>query len=240
MSEEKLRIEYVRLDRARSLLWRENPKLHDLQVLAESLRRHGMRDAPAFDAAIQEGGGIVDGNGRVETLAWIHDQGQEPPRGIALDGDGMWCVPVQFGVDAESEAAAKAYALDANNIGLLGGEFSPWDVARMWDDEGYLALLGELAEADALPVSVDADVAEALLTPVDYDELWKGMPEFEQEDILDSALTCLVRFRTEEDRDEFKELIGAKLQCWGKKYSTWFPPQDFDQMGRDLEFTDEP
>lgn len=168
---DELRIEYIRLDKALSLLWKDNPKIHDIQALAESITRHGFRDAPAFDASLQADGAIIDGNGRIEALGWMHDAGREPPRGIGLD-DGMWCVPVQFGLDASSEAMAKAYAIDANNLIYMGAEgVTPWDVARMWDADAYVAMLTELAEAEALPASVSGDDLDALLAEIAMDEV---------------------------------------------------------------------
>lgn len=108
-SEEKLselRIEYVALDTAVGLLWEKNPKLHDLQILVESISRHAFRDAPAFDAQLQNSGAIVDGNGRIEALAWMFDHEYEPPDGIRVDDSGIWYVPIQFGVDSKSQDAA--------------------------------------------------------------------------------------------------------------------------------------
>lgn len=169
-SEEKsLRIEYVRLDKAVELLWRKNPKRHALDSLAASFLQHGFRDAPAFDANLQEGGAIVDGNGRVETLGWMFDQGQELPVGILQDkDDGMWCVPIQFGIDAPSREAAESYALDANSLIMAGADFTAWDMSRLWDDDGYLEVLKGLAEVDLLPVSVDGE---------DFSDLLAALPE---------------------------------------------------------------
>ena len=95
-------------------------------------------------------------------------QGREPPRGIAVDDEGEWHVPIQFGVNARSRAAAEAYAIDANNLTMTGGDFTVWDVGRMWD-EGYTGMLEGLAGADELPVSVDGDDLDALL---DYDSTY--------------------------------------------------------------------
>jgi len=198
-SEEKsLRIEYVRLDRAVELIWQRNKKLHALDSLAASFKLHGFRDAPAFDANLQEGGAIVDGNGRIEALAWMYDQKQKIPIGISIDKeDGMWCVPIQFGVDAPSQAAAESYALDCNNLVMAGAEFTAWDMARLWDDEGYLDVLKGLAEADLMPVSVDLEDFVDLMAGFNLEE-----PPDDVEPQIDRAA-------------ELQEKWGTALgQCW--------------------------
>ena len=51
----------------------------------------------------------------------MRQEGKEAPRGIAVLEDGEWVVPIIFGVDAASKAAAVAFAIDHNNLTLLGG-----------------------------------------------------------------------------------------------------------------------
>lgn len=50
--------------------------------------------------------------------------------------------------------------------------------------------------------------------------LWSGMPEFEQEK-KEPYAKIVFRFETEEDLQEFAELIGQKLTQ--KTKSTWHP-----------------
>lgn len=58
------------------------------------------------------------------------------------------------------------------------------------------------------------------------EELWKGMPEFHQDEMLGTAFCCIVRCRTEEDFRAFEKLLGYPLQhSCGRKYTAWFPPQ---------------
>jgi hypothetical protein len=91
-------------------------------------------------------------------------QGRPVPRGIDVVADtGEWAVPVLFGVDAASKAAAEAYAVSHNNLVLSGGDMTAFDMARLWDAERYMGLLTELAEAGELPESVDGDDLDALL-----------------------------------------------------------------------------
>ncbi len=85
------------------------------------------------------------------------------------------------------------------------------------DNEGLQAMLEGLKPWDG---EVDNPEAE-----------WEGMPEFENETIMGEAFTCLVRFKSQDDRDEFAKLLGWKLSHKGNTYSTWFPKADFDQLG---------
>ena len=53
-----------------------------------------------------------------------------------------------------------------------------------------------------------------------WDEIWGGMPEFLQED-LRPARTLYVHFRTDEDVNDFLELIGQKISP--KTQYIWYP-----------------
>lgn len=158
MSDELI-IRYVPLDTL--VRWDRNPKRHDIPTLITSIQRHGFKMPPRYEPTLNGGaGGIVAGNGRADALSAMRAQQLTAPRGVRAEG-GAWLVPVLFGVDADSLAAAEAFGLDDNNLGLAG--FTPDEVARLWEPEGYAALLASLADADALPVSVDAADLDALL-----------------------------------------------------------------------------
>jgi len=158
---ERLELRYVDLATLRR--WDRNAKRHDLGALAESITRHGFRDPPAYDPALNAGeGGIVEGNGRGDALSAMQAQGQPAPRGVVVEG-GAWLVPVLFGVDAPSQAAAEAYGIAHNNLTMAGGDFTDLDMAGMWEPEGYAALLRSLAEQGEIPVSIDPTALDALL-----------------------------------------------------------------------------
>lgn len=158
---EVLELRYVDLQTL--VRWDTNPKRHDMGALAASIARHGFRDPPTYDATLNGGaGGIVEGNGRADVLSAMHAAGQPVPRGIRAEG-GAWFVPVLFGVDAPSQAAAEAYGVAHNNISMAGGDFTAFDMARQWEPAGYAALLKGLAAAGELPVTVDGDDLDALL-----------------------------------------------------------------------------
>ena len=124
MTDDKLKLRYIPLSHAKR--WDQNPKRHDLEGLVRSIQAHGFGDPPKFDATL---GGLVYGNGRTEALERLAAQGVPPPRGILQRKDGEWAVPVIFGVDAESEAAAVAFAIDHNNLTLLGGDLDLTDLS---------------------------------------------------------------------------------------------------------------
>src|SRR5512139_342807 len=97
---ELLTIRYVTLEQALAWRWGENPKRHDLDALAASIQRYGFRDPSLYDSSLP---GIPAGNGRLEALDQIRAANEPAPRGVGLDEDGTWYVPIVFGIDAESQ-----------------------------------------------------------------------------------------------------------------------------------------
>jgi len=221
---DRLELRYVDLATLRR--WDRNAKRHDLGALAESITRHGFRDPPAYDPALNGGeGGIVEGNGRGDALSAMQAQGQSAPRGVVVEG-GAWLVPVLFGVDAPSQAAAEAYGIAHNNLTMAGGDFTDLDMAGMWEPEGYAALLRSLAEQGEIPVSIDATALDALLAGLagtgEPGNLWQGMPEFEQDD-LEGWKAITVHFANEDDYQAFARLVEQKLTPQTR--SIWHPAQ---------------
>ena len=151
-----LRIEYIPLPQVTR--WDRNPKIHDLDSLASSIRRYGFRDAPIYDATL---GALVAGNGRSLAIQRIKDAGESPPDGVALDEHGDWMIPVQFGNDAASVAVAEAFAIDHNNLTISGAPGV--DIAAIWDSEAYAGVLSALRDGAELPETVSGDEVERLL-----------------------------------------------------------------------------
>jgi hypothetical protein len=174
-------LSYIK-EHLKGIFWKKNAKKHDIGSLRQSIEKYGFLDFPKWDINLNDGaGGIVTGNGRTNTLIGLlielSASGEEPPRGIPISRDsGEWCVPVNFGVDAPSESIAQAYAIDHNNLTMMGGDFSLSDIKRMWDND-YTSLLTEISNQGVLPVTVDADDIATLLAgeaakppPEDFDE----------------------------------------------------------------------
>ena len=166
---EQLELRYVALDQARR--WDDNPKRHDIDRLIQSIETHGFGDPPKYDATL---GALVYGNGRTEALERMRQTGKEPPRGILALDDGEWAVPVIFGVDAESKAAAVAFAIDHNNLTLLGGDLGFADLLQIWDEPGLQAVLTEVPDAGELLASLDSDDVAALLSGPDFEPVDEG------------------------------------------------------------------
>lgn len=169
-------MKYVDLDQV--LLWERNPKLHDIPSLIAAFEKHGFKDPPRFEPELNGGkGGLGHGGGRAEAVRLMRDNDMDPPRGIGLDGDGNWFIPMIFGVDAESEKAAEAYAVDHNNLTLAGGSFDEYDYARLWSED-YLLVLQDLGD---LPVTVGSDFLDVVSIP----EPPKAKPKKKQEEGVD-------------------------------------------------------
>ena len=61
-----------------------------------------------------------------------------------------------------------AFAVDHNNLGLLGGNLDFTDLLAIWDEEGLQAVLADVPDAADLMASLDADDVAALLTGPDF------------------------------------------------------------------------
>src|SRR4029077_16414845 len=127
---------------------------------------HGFGDPPKYDATLEA---LVYGNGRTEALERMRLAGKETPRGIGLLENGDWAIPIIFGVDAESRAAAVAFAIDHNNLTLLGGGLEVRDLLAIWDEEKLVQVLEETPDAGKLLASLNTADVEALLDGPDFD-----------------------------------------------------------------------
>lgn len=214
MAGEKLTLKYVPLEQAR--LWDDNPKLHDIEAIQQSIRRYGFLDPPRFDATL---GALTEGNGRTEALGQMEAAGEELPRGVARDKAGRWAMPVLFGVDATSTAEATAYAIDHNNLTAVGGGLSPDEVLRMWDPERFRRLFETL---DADPVSLSSEELTTAMSIVgddhedplpssdDDDPEPPGENDFEYQEQYAVVVECA---NAEEQQQVFEDLTSRGLKC---------------------------
>jgi hypothetical protein len=115
--------------------WDANPKLHDLAVVVESIRRYGMNDPVGVNVRTRT---VLEGHGRVEALRSMQAAGDDPPRNVVAKA-GDWLVPV-LEVDLDP-ADATGYALAHNRLTEAGG----------WDSD---ALARELSALDRKGVDV--------------------------------------------------------------------------------------
>ncbi|MEG5173306.1 DNA methyltransferase [Microcoleus sp. B3-D7] len=177
-----LDLRYIRISQAE--LFDNNAKLHNLDQIIESITRYGFKSACKWEGTLNGGrGGIVAGNGRVEALRVMEQRGDDLPIGIAQDTEtGEWCVPVLFGVEAGSEVIARAYALDDNNLTLLGGNFAVADLLKLYDQELLLSELEELSKLDQVPVSIGEANLEDLLNQLALGGNSEPEPEYGEDD----------------------------------------------------------
>lgn len=198
---EQLTVRYVPLSQIRK--WNRNPKQHDLDEIIYSIEEHGFKDPPKYEPSLNDGeGGLVEGNGRDSALDRMYEADFPPPRGIMVNKEsGEWAIPILFGVDAPSQAAAESYAVDHNNLTLNG--FSSAEVARMYDPASYAALLRELENDDHMPVSVMGDDIDGLLEELAQQAAGGADGEGDYDTVpSDGSLLSLVDVTIDEPRNQ--------------------------------------
>lgn len=143
------RVRYVRLDDIVPAA--RNPKGHDLMGIRASISRFGYVAPSVLDERTSQ---IVAGNGRMEALRAMRDDGESPPAGVTLDHNGQWLVPIFIGWSSRSDAEADAYLIADNE----------WTVRGGWDEAGLAELLGELASGDPDLLEITGFTADDLST----------------------------------------------------------------------------
>lgn len=89
----------------------ENPRDHDLDLIAASMRRFGFADAPVHDGRT---GRLIAGHGRLEALQLIRSSDDPAaPAGVEVR-DGVWWVPVQYGWSSVDDREAEAMLVVLN------------------------------------------------------------------------------------------------------------------------------
>ena len=183
-------VAWVKVEDAIKMLWVDNPKRHDIGSVIQSIERYGFQELPKFDKLLRnstgEQGAIKAGNGRVEALYKMERDGHyELPRGLAKTKDGgQWVLPVIIGVDAETETQAIAYAIDSNNLTMLGGDFNIYDIMHMYDETKYMEILQNLATDGTAPVTVSAEDIDTLLRASTFRE---ELEDLSDEDVEEKA-----------------------------------------------------
>jgi hypothetical protein len=227
---DELQIHYVSLSSLADKFLEGNSKLHSMSDLSDSIARYDFQDPMKFDSSLNGGnGGIVAGNGRLEWLLWAKDAGQAAPRGIKAKDD-EWFVPVVFGVEFKDENEAIAFSISHNLSSMWGSDLTFLDQTRLFSEDLLREQLTGLADLDVglLPVGMDGgdlDLWLGLKEPGEEpnpDEMWKGMPEFEQDNLL-PKYSIKVNFASWEDAEDFARLINQKFT--EKTKSLWHPEQ---------------
>lgn len=198
-----------------------NPKLHELDEIEGAVRRFGFLERVIVNDVT---GRLIAGHGRLDTLTRMREEGKELPANIEDAGDD-WLVPTDHVSIPEDQEEAAALAL--NKIG-----------EGTYDEALLLEVLKDIAEGEHGLESVGFQDWELVALGVketdqvdNPNELWDGMPEFEQEKL--SYQVIKVHFANAEDRESFSELIGQKLN--EKTRSIWHPEQEQVSLGEIVE-----
>ena len=195
--ENALHVRYVKVSDL--VLWDKNPKKHDIDAIISSIKEYGFRDPPAWDYTLQA---LIEGNGRAESLYRMMNEGDDLPKGVAVDKQsGVWCVPILFGIDSDSLSQAERYAIDHNNLTMLGGDFNVFEISQMWDHDKYSKIMQSFLDEGDLPVSLDLDDARLFIDnfDLDFDSLDDATEESDnqEEDIVDGdhypQITIVIR-----------------------------------------------
>lgn len=187
-----------------------NPKKHDATAMYQSISKYGVIEFPVINETTLK---LVAGHGRIETLREMfrHDP-KHPPKNV-IAKDSTWFVPVTRGHAFRSDQEAQAYLIDSNNIGLMGAEFTPFDMMKLWDEDAYKEMLTELAKEGALPISVEGDDLDALLANLDFSDNPDTKPS--AEDLSTAGDIPTYKVVVECQDDEQKEALMERLRSEG-------------------------
>lgn len=165
---------WIRIDLLPSLFCVDNPKLHSVDKLWQSIVQNGFLDPSKLDFNLTNVSGtkpaLIFGHGRNQALfsgwqQWVKGTHEIVPEGIKYDSE-YWYVPVTFGIDAKSEAQALDMLLFHNSSTLLGGDYTDGDIWRMYD-KTLLAALGQTIQNDSVgdfePLSMNGEELDDLL-----------------------------------------------------------------------------
>lgn len=169
---ERLALRWIPVEQIPLLLWEDNPKSHDIGLTWESIVKNGFADPAKWDTNLTNVGGgqgaLVYGNGRCEAVhhGWTQFKNGlytgDIPRGVNTDSKGNWYIQVKFGLDAESEAAAAAFAIDHNILTLSGGDYDVAGIMAMFDEKELAKVWQKTAEQGESLLTLDGQDLAAL------------------------------------------------------------------------------
>ena len=203
---------YKRLDEVNR--YRNNPKLHNLGKLVRLITKYGFRNPLIYDEAVDA---ISSGNGRHEAIYLMYtDYPSENvpvvPKNIKVDEtDGMWLVPVIYGIESESIEMFEAFLVDDNNSVMSGSGMTALDMSRVWAETEYLEILARtlphLQTVDEDDYFLMHNLANALETP-DYNE----EPDFTigtEPNVSEQKHKISLTFSTLENKALFAEFLQS-------------------------------
>lgn len=191
----------------------------DLIPDAANANKGTERGRYAVEASLRETGAgrsiVVDKDGRIiagnKTLeAWADISGEIEI--VKTDGKKLIVVQREDLDLSDVEGLARKLAYYDNRAGQLGLE---WDAEQLFSDlNAGVDLSGMFFDHEL------NDILGHLDTVDDPMAEWKGMPEFEQDDLLPD-FTLTIKFRTKEDKLSFGEVIGQNVT--EKTKGLWYP-----------------
>jgi hypothetical protein len=180
---------------------RQNANKHTprgLGMLDKSMSENGFIGAMTSAAD----GEIFDGSARLETAYERFGEDVEP---IVIDADGTRPIIVRrIDIPSADDPRAKKLAIAANRIASVDLDWDADILATIADEVDISDMFFE----DELAALVATEQQEEGTN--DPNEVWQGMPEFEQND-ADAFKSIKVNFYSLEDLNNFADLVGQKI-----------------------------
>ena len=185
----------------------------------KNANRHTARGMQALERSLEQDGWIgaitvaadgetFDGSARVEKTA---ENGMLDDA-IIVESDGTRPIVVKrTDIPSASDPRAVRLGIAANRVSSLNLEWEPGVLAELAGDVDLSALFYPHELADVTQPGAEA---------VDPAELWKGMPDFEQDGVK-TYKDLIIHFETREDYEAFAKVINRTLTPATK--SLWYP-----------------
>lgn len=213
----------------------EIKRITDVKLQRKNANKHSQRGMGQLEKSVQTDGLIgaitvaadnetFDGSARVEVLAAAF--GDVEP--IIVESDGTRpIIHRRIDIPNADDPRAKRLGVAANRIAQTDLE---WDVE-------ILSEIGQDVDLSGLffPHEIAAMLEQAGTDVLDAAELWKGMPEFEQEDKT-AYQSIHIHFKNQDAVEEFSRLINQTIT--DKTRSLWFPYIEIERYA-DKRYSDE-
>jgi len=185
--------------------WTRNPR-QSSKKQAQRLLKSWDKFGQVQTIAVTPSGAVLDGHQRLSALLTVY--GKDYQVDARQSGREL----------TEQEREELVITLHAGAVGSWD-----WDVLPNWGADVLIEngmdwdWMGDLQRSQAaLGNLLGSD-------EVDYEKAWEGMPEFEQED-LSAMKSIIVHFASQDDIDEFSELIEQGIT--EKTKSIWYPKRE--------------
>lgn len=157
--------------------------------------------------------------GSLSELGWIQSVVVNKTTGNVIDGHAR--IEEALSIDEESLVPFVEVEISEDEEKLALATFDPISAMATTDKEVLDILLHEVSTGDAALQQLMSDLAakEGLIPLDSPEDVWRGMPEYEQPDI--SGIVISVHFETREDVEDFARRINQTIT--DKTRSIWHP-----------------